>query len=130
MSVKTLRRVFHRSTAAGSLHAGGRIVNVTSELGALSDLPSDAYRHQIENAETLDALRAIKFVPDDAGCRAAVEKGYKGIGLPVYRCCGLAVLQPRAARADLHVVSELLVDAPFVCMLNGELGRRARFSET
>jgi hypothetical protein len=90
MSGRTVHRVVLRSIAAGSLHAGGRIVNVTSELGALSGLPSDAYRQQIESAETLDALRAIKFVPDDAGCRAAVEKGYKGIGLPVYRCCGAA----------------------------------------
>jgi hypothetical protein len=91
-----VRRVYHGFTAVVCLHAGGRIVNVTSELGALSELPSDAYRQQIESAETLDALRAIKFVPDDAGCRAAVEKGYKGIGLPVYRCCGLAVLQVKS----------------------------------
>ena len=99
-----VRKCCAACTAARSLHAGGRIVNVTSELGALSGLPSAAYRHQIEDADSLDALRAVKFVPDDAGCLSAVEKGYKGIGLPVYRCCGCTVLQPRSACTDLHVI--------------------------
>lgn len=67
------------------LHAGGRIVNVSSGLGALADIPSDAYRQQVESAGSLEALRGISFVPDDSGCLAAVEPGNPSIGVPVYR---------------------------------------------
>jgi hypothetical protein len=60
-------------------------VNVSSGLGALSDIPSDAYRQQVESAGSLDELRGISFAPNDDGCRSAVEPGYQGIGVPVYR---------------------------------------------
>jgi hypothetical protein len=77
------------------MDAGGRIVNVSSGLGALSDIPSDAYRQRVESAGSLDELRGISFVQDDSGCLKAVEPGYPSIGVPVYRyCSGRVVLQP------------------------------------
>lgn len=60
-------------------------MNVSSGLGALSHLPSNAYRQQIEAADSLDALRAISFDANDEGCQKAVG-GYGGtFGVPVYR---------------------------------------------
>jgi hypothetical protein len=68
-------------------------VNVSSGLSALADIPSDSYRQQVQSAESLDALRAISFAPDDAGCRASVGQEYQGIAVPVYRCHEHPVLQ-------------------------------------
>lgn len=60
-------------------------MNVSSGLGALADIPSNAYRQQVESAGSLDALREISFKADDSGCLKAVEPGYPSIGVPVYR---------------------------------------------
>lgn len=87
------------------LAEGGRIVNVTSELGVLDGIRSAKYRDAIANATSLQELRDIKFDPEDADMKQSLERGPRGDFAPYRITKGMLNRATQLLAADDRFVS-------------------------